>query len=331
VLTIVRQNRNKKGEPVGPSQPQVYQEAPPFWRSVAVNPTDYGMNNQEAGAFKEAFRAYNAALPAARKGDPVEYVKMAKAQADMRAALLAGQARYKPEIATVRQEVGTSPINVLRSAQAEDDRVAGQLRAAASAAGQENRERFGAVGKAIPAIADAEVDNAEVQRAVLADPMLEPGIGIVDYSVGDGGLTKEQVAAAIRGANPPDDLEAPDRAAYNAVRAKAAEVRSKLEGERRAKTKAVVGTAAASAGMTPEQLAADLEAQGLPVPEYIRGTGPAPVRPPATPAPVAPRAAIPTINASTAEELGRKIEAMRLTPQEKLDLYNREAAIRGWE
>jgi hypothetical protein len=189
---------------------------------------------------------------------------------------------------------------------------------------QERRERAGAAARAIPAVTDTDVSVNEVAQVVKGDPSIGAGFGNYVASVGEGLLDADQFAAAIRGAQPPADLDGPDLAAYNAVKARATEARTRLETERRNRAKATVGTAAAAAGMTPEEIAADLEAQGLPVPEWVRGGGTAPARP-------APARA-PTIQARSAEELGRKIQAMPgLTSSQKADLYEREAALYGFE
>jgi len=324
VLTIVRQNRNRAGDPVGPSQPLRVQEGPSLWRAVASSPVDYGMDAAQATAYREAYRAYNTALPVARKGDPQAAAVMAQAQAAMRGALMSGQGGYRPDLATVREEVGTSPMDMQRTARTDEARTAAEARAEQARVAQERRERAGAAARAIPAVTDTDVSVNEVAQVVKGDPSIGAGFGNYVASVGEGLLDADQFAAAIRGAQPPADLDGPDLAAYNEVKARATEARTRLETERRNRARATVGTAAAAAGMTPEEIAADLEAQGLPIPEWVRGGGAAPARP-------APARA-PTIQAKSAEELGRKIQAMPgLTSSQKADLYEREAALYGFE
>jgi hypothetical protein len=197
-----------------------------------------------------------------------------------------------------------------------------EARAEAGRLTQERRERAGAVAKSIPAVTEGEVTVGDVAQIVKGDPSIGAGFGSYVASVGEGLLDQDQFNAAIRGAKAPSDLDGPDLAAYNAIRTKAAETRDRLETERRNKTKATVGTAAAAAGMTPEEVAADLEAQGLPIPEYLRPrAGAAPSRPASS-----------GIVAKSASELATKINALPgLTGAQKEALYNREAAARGWE
>jgi hypothetical protein len=324
IIMVVEQTRDRKGNPQGSSQPRAYQESPAFWERYVRQPIDAGMNNQEAGAYRAAFRVYSAALPAARKGDPAAAAKVIEAQNAMRANFMAGQARYKPTVAELREEVGTSPMDIQRTARTDEARTAAEARAEQARVAQERRERAGAAARAIPAVTDTDVSVNEVAQVVKGDPSIGAGFGNYVASVGEGLLDADQFAAAIRGAQPPADLDGPDLAAYNAVRSRATEARTRLETERRNRARATVGTAAAAAGMTPEEIAADLEAQGLPIPEWVRGGGTAPARP-------APARA-PTIQARSAEELGRKIQAMPgLTSSQKADLYEREAALYGFE
>lgn len=322
-MTIVVQKRDKKGNPTGPSQPLRIAAGPALFRAVAAAPIDHGFETAEdIGDFKSYFRGYNEAAPGQKKGDAEDVSKFNAARDNMIRLITTAQSKYAPAVAGTREGFGTSLTDVARAARVDESRITSEARAEAGRVTQERRERAGAVAKSIPAVTEGEVTVGDVAQIVKGDPSIGAGFGNYVASVGEGLLDQDQFNAAIRGANAPSDLDGPDLAAYNAIRTKAAETRERLENERRNKTRATVGTAAAAAGMTREEVAADLEAQGLPIPEYLRPrAGAAPSRPASS-----------GIVAKSASELATKINALPgLTGAQKEALYNREAAARGWE
>jgi hypothetical protein len=322
-MTIVVQKRDKKGNPTGPSQPLRIAAGPALFRAVAAAPIDHGFETAEdIGDFKSYFRGYNEAAPGQKKGDAEDVSKFNAARDNMIRLITAAQSKYAPAVAGTREGFGTSSTDVARAARVDELRTTSEARAEAGRVTQERRERAGAVAKSIPAVTEGEVTVGDVAQIVKGDPSIGAGFGNYVASVGEGLLDQDQFNAAIRGANAPSDLDGPDLAAYNAIRTKAAETRERLENERRNKTRATVGTAAAAAGMTREEVAADLEAQGLPIPEYLRPrAGAAPSRPASS-----------GIVAKSASELATKINALPgLTGAQKEALYNREAVARGWE
>lgn len=337
VLTLVVQTRDRKGNPVGPSQPRRLQEGPALWRAVATSPVDYGMNATQAAQYKEAFRAFNAALPAARKGDATALQEAMKAQDAMRSSLMAGQAVYAPEVAATREGFGTSPKDVateqirndlaaLRQQMSEQDRSAGRTR------------RVGSTVQEVATLAEpSQVTADEVTALVMDSGVAIPG-SRGRFVVDDGSeLERNEFEAAVRGLPPPADMDPSMMSAYRKVADSARVAREKRLADKEALR-----------ARRLEGIAMELEAEGeadpftyleqragVVLPASVKAktrtpaaTAPVPVRPQAAAQP----AARPTIPATSADDLFDKIQTMPgLTGAQKEALYNREAALRGWE
>lgn len=337
VLTLVVQTRDRKGNPVGPSQPRRLQEGPALWRAVATSPVDYGMNATQAAQYKEAFRAFNAALPAARKGDPAALQEALKAQDAMRSSLMAGQAVYAPEVAATREGFGTSPKDVateqirndlaaLRQQMSEQDRSAGRTR------------RVGSTVQEVATLAEPSQVTAEEVTALVTDAGEAIPSARGRYMLKDGTeLERNEFEAAVRGLPPPADMPSEMLPAYNAIKDSARVAREKRLADKEALR-----------ARRLEGIAMELEAEGeadpftyleqragVVLPASVKAktrtpaaTAPVPVRPQAPAQP----AARPTIPATSADDLFDKIQTMPgLTGAQKEALYNREAALRGWE
>ena len=340
VLTLVVQTRDRKGNPVGPSQPRRMEEGPTLWRSVAASPVDYGMNAAQSAQYKEAFRAFNAALPSARKGDATALDSALKAQDAMRAQLLAGQGSYAPDVAATREGFGTSPKDVATEQNRND---IAELRRQLDA---QNRAEGKASGQTA-ALGDVAGDLAKLARPVGVDPsdvaksIESQGIATVSgdrVMVGPVPLMRGVYQSAVNGLDAPPAVQNSPMMldAYNKVKAQAATARQKLAGD-----------AAFTRGKQLEGLAFKLKARGVAdpvaalrqmgaeIPEGFALPDVAPPMPGPTPArPQAPAqpAARPTVSASNSDELFDTIQTMPgLTGPQKEALFKREAALRGWE
>lgn len=337
VLTLVVQTRDRKGNPVGPSQPRRLQEGPALWRAVATSPVDYGMNATQAAQYKDAFRAFNAALPAARKGDPAALQEALKAQDAMRSSLMAGQAVYAPEVAATREGFGTSPKDVateqirndlaaLRQQMSEQDRSAGRTR------------RVGSTVQEVATLAEpSQVTADEVTALVMDSGVAIPG-SRGRFVVDDGSeLERNEFEAAVRGLPPPADMDPSMMSAYRKVADSARVAREKRLADKEAlRARRLEGIAMELEAEGEADPLTYLEQRaGVVLPASVKAKtrtpaapAPAPVRPQAAPQP----AARPTIPATSADDLFDKIQNMPgLTGAQKEALYNREAALRGWE
>lgn len=336
VLTLVVQTRDRKGNPVGPSQPRRLQEGPALWRAVATSPVDYGMNATQAAQYKEAFRAFNAALPAARKGDAAALQEALKAQDAMRSSLMAGQAVYAPEVAATREGFGTSPKDVateqirnevaaLRQQMSEQDRSAGRTR------------RVGSTVQEVATLAEpSQVTADEVTALVMDSGVAIPG-SRGRFVVDDGSeLERNEFESAVRGLPPPADMDPSMMSAYRKVADSARVAREKRLADKEAlRARRLEGIAMELEAEGEADPLTYLEQRaGVVLPASLKAktrtpaaSAPAPVR---LQAPAQP-AARPTIQATSPEDLANKIEAMQMTPAQKEALYNQEAALRGWE
>lgn len=228
VLTLVVQTRDRKGNPVGPSQPRRLQEGPALWRAVATSPVDYGMNATQAAQYKEAFRAFNAALPAARKGDAAALEAAMKAQSEMRAQLLAGQGSYAPDVAATREGFGTSPKDTateqLRQEMAQFRQQLDQQRETAG-----RTRRVGNLYQEIAPLADpAKVTADDIAAAVMDSGAALPG-SKGRFVTSDGAeLDRDAFEAAMRGLPMPASVDGEDVAAYRRLSDEAKKARDQL-------------------------------------------------------------------------------------------------------
>ena len=296
VLTIVRQNRNKKGEPVGPSQPLRVQESPSLWRAVASSPVDYGMDAAQSATYREAYRQYNAALPVARKGDPQAAAVMAQAQGAMRSALVAAQSQYAPAVAGTREGFGTSQrdeeIARVRDEQAairrqvEDmNRARGQAKIAGSAISD-------TAALALP----AEVTLDEVADVVAQDAGVVPADkGRFQSTQSDGELERAEYEAALRGAPMPAGLDAASADLYNQVKQRAQDAKTRILSQKEALREKRLRAIVTELSADTDDPVGYLESLGVVVPQSLK---PAPL--PAGNRPVAPRPAAPAPRAAPA-------------------------------
>ena len=340
VLTLVVQTRDRKGNPVGPSQPRRMEEGPTLWRSVAASPVDYGMNAAQSAQYKEAFRAFNAALPSARKGDATALNSALKAQDAMRAQLLAGQGSYAPDVAATREGFGTSPKDVATEQNRNDiielrRQIDAQNRAEGKASGQ------------TAALGDVAGDLAKLARPVGVDPsdvaksIESQGIATVSgdrVMVGPVPLMRGVYQSAVNGLDAPPAVQNSPMMfdAYNKVKAQAATARQKLAGDAAfARGKQLEGLAFKLQARGVADPVAVLRQMGAEIPEGFKlpdvappMPGPAPARPQAP----AQSAAQAILSASNSDELFDTIQTMPgVTGPQKEALFKREAALRGWE
>lgn len=339
VLTLVVQTRDRKGNAVGPSQPRRMEEGPALWRSVAASPVDYGMNAAQSAQYKQAFRAFNSALPAARKGDAAALEAALKAQDAMRAQLLAGQGSYAPDVAATREGFGTSPKDVATEQNRNDiielrRQIDEQNRAEGKASGQ--TATLGDVAGDLAKLArPVEVDPSDVAKSIESQ-----GIATVSgdrVMVGPVPLMRGVYQSAVNGLDaPPAVQNSPIMLdAYNKVKAQAATARQKLAGD-----------AAFARGKQLEGLAFKLKARGVPDPvaalrqmgaEIPEGFALPDVAPPMPgPAPVRPQApAQPALSAdvpgfASKEDAMKWVGAQPWTAAQKVQFMDKIKADQGF-
>jgi len=296
IIMVVEQTRDRKGNPQGSSQPRAYQESPAFWERYVRQPIDAGMNNQEAGAYRAAFRVYSAALPAARKGDPAAAAKVIEAQNAMRANFMAGQARYKPTVAGLREDLGTSErdkaLDAVRADQLELKRELEEL--------NRNRGQARIAGSAISDTAalalPAEVTLDEVADVVAQDAGVVPADkGRFQSTQGDGELERAEYEAALRGAPEPPGLDAASSELYKQVKQRAQDAKTRLLSQKEALREKRLRAIATELSSETDDPVGYLESLGVVVPQALK---PAPL--PAGNRPVAPRPAAPVPRAAPA-------------------------------
>jgi hypothetical protein len=295
-LTIVRQNRDRSGKETGPSQPLRVQEGPSLWRAIASSPVDYGMNAEQSAVYKDAYRAFNAALPAARKGDAGALDAAMKAQDAMRSALMAGQSQYAPAVAGTREGFGTSQRDdelarvrdeqaALRRQVEEQGRARGQARIAGSA-----------ISDTAPLALPAEVTLDEVADVVAQDAGVVPADrGRFQSTQTDGELERAEYEAALRGAPEPPGLDAASSDLYRQVAQRAKDAKTRLLSQKEALREKRLRAIATELSAETDDPVGYLESLGVAVPQSLK---PAPL--PAGNRPVAPRPAAPVPRAAPA-------------------------------
>lgn len=339
IIIVVEQTRDKNGNPLGVSQPRTYQESPAFWERYVRNPVDAGMNNKEAGEYRAAFRAYKAALPAAYKGDTAAQEAVVKAQNAMRTSFMAGQSRYKPAVAEGREAVATSPKDAaaeqLRNDVAELRR---QIEAQKETAGR--TRRVGNLYQEIAPLADpAKVTADDIAAAVMDTGAALPGQK-GRFVTSDGAeLDRDAFEAAMRGLPMPASVDEQDVAAYRRLSDEAKKARDRLTTDReKLRSRRIEALALQMEAEGDADPITTMEQSGVILPAELKAKKARTViLPPAAPTPARPQApaqpaARPTVSATNADDLFDKIQNMPgLTGAQKEALYNREAALRGWE
>lgn len=337
VLTLVVQTRDRKGNPVGPSQPRRIQESPALWRSVATAPVDYGMNATQAAQYKEAFRAFNAALPAARKGDAAALEAAMKAQSEMRAQLLAGQGSYAPDVAATREGFGTSPKDTateqLRQEMAQFRQQLDQQRETAG-----RTRRVGNLYQEIAPLADpAKVTADDIAAAVMDSGAALPG-SKGRFVTSDGAeLDRDAFEAAMRGLPMPASVDGEDVAAYRRLSDEAKKARDQLTtGREKLRARRIEALALQMEAEGDADPLTTMEQSGVVLPAELKAkkartvilppaAPPARPQPPAQPAarPTAPAAQTGTPRFTSLDAAAEWVARQPITPEQKSALLEK--------
>lgn len=333
-ITLIWQKRDRKGNEVGPGQPTRNVLGPPLYRRVASNPVDAGFDSTESvNEYKAWYRQYNEALPSAKQGEPSALEQVRAAQEAMVRLLQSAQAKYGSDVDTTRgvfgygeQDRAAKAVKDTEKLKEAEDQVIRAVKQQTKVIGSTMAE-LSKVGRA------ADVDPNEVARAMksVANQM---GNRVM---VGQVPMMPQIYAMALEGQSPPSTVQqnATMREAYDKVTTAAATVRQKLrEKAEFARAKKLQGLALQlqAAGVddpvgTLERMGANLPA-GFDMPPVAPAQAAAGAPVSTTGTRVAP---VPTVQASSPDDLWNKIEMMRMNPNDKQALYEREAAARGWE